>query len=70
MDSICTKLAKNEKIFSFDIFYNAAKQPRMLVDEAKRKQLRGGWKKTELTKDLNQVTTKQISTKKITIMIT
>ena len=22
MDSICTKLAKNEKIFSFDIFYN------------------------------------------------
>ena len=22
MDSICTKLAKNEKIFCFDIFYN------------------------------------------------
>ena len=45
-------------------------QPRMLVEEAKRKQLRSGWKKTELTKDFNQVTTKQISTKKITMMIT
>ena len=32
-------------------------QPRMPVDEAKRKQLRGGWKKTELTKDFNQVKT-------------
>ena len=45
-------------------------QPRMPVDEAKRKQLRAGWKKTELTKDFNQVTTKQITTKRITIMIT
>ena len=45
-------------------------QPRMLVDEAKRKQLHSGWKKTELTKDFNQVKTKQITTKKITMMIT
>ena len=45
-------------------------QPRMPVEEAKRKQLRSGWKKTELTKDFNQVKTKQISTKKITMMIT
>ena len=45
-------------------------QPRMPVEETKRKQLRSGWKKTELTKDFNQVKTKQISTKKITMMIT
>ena len=44
-------------------------QPRMPVDEAKRKQLRGGWKKTELTKDFNQVKTKQMTTKRITLMI-
>ena len=44
-------------------------QPRMPVDEAKRKQLRGGWKKTELTKDFNQVKTKQMTTTRITVMI-
>ena len=44
-------------------------QPRIPVDEAKRKQLRGGWKKTELTKDFNQVKTKQMTTKRITVMI-
>ena len=44
-------------------------QPRMPVDEAKRKQLRGGGKKTELTKDFNQVKTKQMTTTRITVMI-
>ena len=44
-------------------------QPRMPVDEAKRKQLHSGWKKTENSKESHQVITKQI-TKKITMMIT
>ena len=44
-------------------------KPRMLVDEAKRKQLDIGWKKTENSKESHQVITQQI-TKKVTMIIT